>query len=149
MSIAGLHGYLAGHLPDPQCRCPKAASRRRRVTWAIFCIVVLSMADLYCTLLYARTIGMNEANPLARFVMSYNSPWILGLWKSATVAGACLIFWLIRHKRITELAAWACMIVLGCLTTWWAVYVQELPKYTAALDHVADVEPHSWVQMTE
>lgn len=122
--------------------------RRRRVAWMIFAIAILSLADLYFTLLYARTIGMSEANPVARLVMSFNSPVLLGLWKCATVALACLIFWAFSHRKVTECAAWGCMSVLAALTVWWSIYSREIPHYAANLHTIAQSEAN-WVQMTD
>lgn len=127
---------------------PKFAGRRRRVTLAIAAIIVFSLADLYFTILYARTIGMAEANPIARMVMSMNSPALLGLWKCATVLGACLIFWVCRHKRTAEFAAIACMGALGALTVWWSVYSKELPQYTTNFHALASTETN-WVQFAD
>lgn len=123
-------------------------ARRRRVAWVIFTIAVLSLADLYFTLLYARTIGMSEANPIARMVMSYNSPVLLGAWKGATVAVACLIFWVFKHRKVTEAAAWGCAGVLAALTVWWSIYARELPLYTSSMHTIAQHEAN-WVYMTE
>ena len=127
---------------------PRYAARRRRVALAVFAIIIFSLADLYFTILYARTVGMSEANPLARLVMSMNSPTLLGLWKCATVAGACLIFWAFRHKRATEAAALACMCALGALTIWWSVYTRELPQYTTGFHALAATEAN-WVQFAD
>jgi hypothetical protein len=127
---------------------PLLAPRRRRVALAILAIVIFSLADLYFTILFARSVGMAEANPVARLVMSLNSPALLGLWKCATVAGACLIFWAFRHRRTTEAAALACMCALGALTVWWSVYTKELPSHTASFHTLAATEAN-WVQFAD
>lgn len=127
------------------CTDPSEVSRRRRVTWAILAIVLFSLADLYFTLLYARTVGMSEANPIARAVMSLNSPALLSLWKCASVGLACLIFWFFRHRRLTEMAAFACTLVLGALIVWWAIYAHELPRYASSFHTMAQGETN-WVQ---
>lgn len=124
---------------------PRHAARRRRVALAILGIVIFSLADLYFTILYARTVGMSEANPIARLVMSMNSPALLSLWKCASVAAACLIFWAFRHKWTTELAAMACMILLGMLAVWWWMYTRELPAYTSSFHTLAHTESN-WVR---
>lgn len=50
------------------------ADRSRRVISLTALIALLSLADLFMTLTFLRTVGMSEANPVARMVMSYGSP---------------------------------------------------------------------------
>ncbi len=147
--VLGWSAVLNGCLHRSGADHPALAPRRRRVGWAIFTIAVLSLADLYFTLLYARTVGMSEANPIARMVMSFNSPALLALWKCATVAGACLIFWCFRHKAATEAAAWSCGLLLAGLTVWWSLYTQHMPTCVPGLDEFRHLEGQNWVLMPD
>jgi hypothetical protein len=113
-------------------------------------IVLLSTADLSMTLTYLRSVGMGEANPLARYVMSFNSPALLALWKFASVGVACLIFHIARHKRCGELACWACLAVLSALTLHWIDYSSQVQLLTAQLHVAQQGDPlGTWVQMAE
>ena len=128
---------------------PQQRRRAIRVWLLIATIVVLSMADLYMTLTYLRGAGMGEANPLARLVISYNSPLLLGVWKCACVFIACVFLALARHRWSGEAASWACCVVLTALTVHWAMYSAEAAALTnqiATMQSDGDA-PADWVSM--
>ena len=63
-----------------------------RVVALSLAIAVMSSVDLYLTILYITHSGMNEVNPLARAMMEYQSPTILGIWNwapSCSRSGFC------------------------------------------------------------
>lgn len=125
--------------------------RRRRAirVWAlVVAIVLLSLGDLWMTLTHLKGAGMGEANPIARYVIGFNSPALLAAWKCATVALACIIFVWARHRRTTEAACWACAGVLAALTVGWIQYANEAHKLTSTLPCVAQMESGVWVSMT-
>ena len=109
-------------LPMAAPPTPKQRRRALRVWLLLLTIIVLSFADLYMTLAHLRSAGMGEANPLARLVISYQSPLILSLWKCACVALACLILVLARFRRSGEIACWVSCAVLTVLTIHWMQY---------------------------
>ena len=124
--------------------------RRRaiRVWLLVGTIVVLSVADLYMTLAHLRSAGMGEANPLARLVMSYQSPTLLSLWKGACVGLACIILLLARFRRSGEIGCWFCCVVLTVLTVHWLRSSSEASKYTAQINALSDGDaPADWVSM--
>jgi hypothetical protein len=128
---------------------PRAAGGRpRRVVALILTIVLLSLADLYITLVYLHSGGMGEANPVARWIMGHGSPVLLTLWKFATVGVAVAIFFLTRHTRAAECGAWACVMMLTWLTVRWCAYSDEVQKITPNIHYLADVEHSRWVSMT-
>jgi hypothetical protein len=91
---------------------------------------------------------MGEDNPVARVVMSYGSPALLGAWKCACVALACLILVLARHRRSAEIACWVCCVVLTALTVRWANYSAEASAFTAQINApVSEGQPANWVTM--
>lgn len=85
-------------------------------------IAAMSVVDLYLTLLYLTNTGMSEANPVARAIIAYQSPAVLGVWKALTVALCVGILYLIRERRSAELGAWIGALVLGWLMVHWARY---------------------------
>ncbi|MDX2016449.1 MAG: DUF5658 family protein [Planctomycetota bacterium] len=99
------------------------SARARRVFLLLVAIAIMSAADLALTLIYATTIGMVESNPVARLVMSHNSPELLSLWKLSTFLVAAVILFLARRHRTAELAAWLASVALVWLMLHWAQYV--------------------------
>jgi len=87
-------------------------------------IAVMSGVDLYLTILYVTHTGMNEMNPLARAMMEYQSPVILAIWKTGTVAISVGILLLIRKQRSAELGAWIGCLVMGWLMIRWVGYIE-------------------------
>lgn len=95
-----------------------------RVLSLTLAIAVMSGVDLYLTILYVTHAGMNEMNPLARAMMEYQSPAILALWKTGTVAISVGILLLIRKQRSAELGAWVGCLVMGWLMIRWVGYIE-------------------------
>ena len=104
---------------------PMLRTRSRRVIALALAIVLMSSVDLYLTLLYVTSMGMNELNPLARAMMSYESPTVLAVWKFATVALCLGILFYIRTRRSAEIGAWVGFLVLGWLMTHWVHFIHE------------------------
>jgi hypothetical protein len=98
--------------------------RRRpvRVVLLGVAIAAMSIVDLYLTLLYLTNTGMSEANPVARAMIAYQSPTVLGVWKALTVVLCVGILYLIRERRSAELGAWVGAVVLAWLMVHWARY---------------------------
>ena len=74
-----------------------------RVTLLLCGVVLLSLADLYMTLVHLMSFGMIEANPLARGIMAYGSPAALVVWKLVTVLTAVGILFYARRKASAKL----------------------------------------------
>lgn len=133
----------------PQDHEPTAAQRRRaiRVWLLVATIIVLSIADLYMTLAHLRSAGMGEANPLARVVISYQSPMLLSLWKCACVGLATLILILARFRRSGEVACWMCCVLLTALTIHWFNYAAEAATFTRQINDMSASpdRPANWV----
>lgn len=124
--------------------------RRRgcRVVSAIITIVLLSLADLYITLVYLHSGGMGEANPIARWIMGHGSPVLLILWKLLTVGIAGIILYSTRRTRAAEIGAWICVILLTWLTIRWVAYSNEIQHVTPSIHLLGDSEQAKWVSMT-
>lgn len=121
-------------------------SRPRRVLILLSVVIVLSLADLYLTVLFvSQAGGFPEANPLAREIMSMQSIPLLVAWKLLTVLTTVGILYAIRRTKSAELGAWVCFLVLGWLTVHWGQYVAEAHPTTLAqaVEYGYD-DPH-WV----
>lgn len=102
------------------------ANRQTRVRILLACVVVMSLVDLDLTLVYARSTGMVEQNPIARQIMSTGSAWLLVAWKLFTVSVAVGLLYHARKHRAGELGSWLCIAVLCWLTARWLTYNDEL-----------------------
>lgn len=122
-------------------------TREARVCWLILAIAVFSVGDLVMTLDHLTTIGMGEANPIARMVMSTNSPAALIVWKLTSVGVACLAFYAGRKKLVGEVAAWFCCFVLIWLMLRWGMYSAELATICPQVHMLHHVERGQWVTM--
>ena len=121
--------------------------RSFRVIVLITLITVMSIIDLYLTILYITHSGMNEMNPLARAMMEYQSPALLGLWKAATVVLGVGILAMIRRKRSAELGAWTGCLILGFLMTHWVAYINERARMTNGPIQIDAMGDPNWVYM--
>jgi len=121
-------------------------SRETRVLSLILAIAVMSLADLGMTLTHLTTIGMLEANPIARWIMQMQSPALLILWKLGTLGIASAI--LLKARRLTcgEVAAWICAAVLLWLMVRWSVYLDHIALIGSAdLHMIAEGRLHTFV----
>ena len=125
-----------------------ASGRSSRVIALVLTIVLLSLADLYITLMYLHSGGMGEANPLARWIMGHGSPALLVAWKTATVAVASLLLYRHRRNRTAEFGAWVCLLILVWLTMRWAQYSDEVHRLTPQIHTIGATEQTRWVTMT-
>jgi len=137
--------------PAPINRARASPARRRslRVLTLVTAIVFMSLGDLYMTLVHLSTIGMGEANPIARYVIGFNSPALLAGWKLSSVFLACLIFARFRTRVSTEAACWLCTGVLVVLTLMWINYSSEIATLTCSLPAISQAEYTAWVYMTD
>jgi hypothetical protein len=139
----------AAVMPEPHLvRRTLVKTRAARVCWLIFAIAVLSIADLHMTLVHLTSIGMSEGNPIARLVMSTNSPGMLIAWKMTSVGAACLAFYAGRKKLVGEVAAWFCCAVLVWLTLRWGEYSTELASVFPQVHLLHSADTAQWVKMS-
>jgi hypothetical protein len=125
-----------------------ARYRSCRVVAFLAVIVLLSLADLYMTLVHLLHFGMLEANPFARQVMEYGSPAALIIWKLVTVATAVGIFFWTRRRWAAEWGAAFCCLVLCWLTGQWIAYNLQVSSMTTELTTVQQIGEPRWVSMT-
>lgn len=125
-------------------------ARGIRVVALVTAVAAISLADLHLTLSHLQGVGMGEANPLARFIMSYNCAWLLGAWKVMLAGLTCAILVSTRKHRSAEIAAWvACGICLWLLGRW-VHYLEHAPTMvTPILHQVAEGNVPMWVRFDD
>lgn len=123
------------------------SSRARRVVLLLIGVVLMSLADLHMTLVHLSSAGMLEGNPLARLVISYNSPGVLVLWKLATLTLTVGILFRAKSSRSGEIGAWLCFLVLAGLMVQWDMYSREVVQWTAELSMITEGYDHRWVSL--
>lgn len=103
-------------------RVLREVARSRRIVLLILALVLMSVADLLCTLTYLTSVGMVEANPIARHMIEIGGVRQLVLYKAFTMTLSCGCIFLIRKKRGAELGAWVCVALLLSLMLHWLQY---------------------------
>lgn len=117
---------------------PGAEASRRRVALLIWAIVMMGLADLFCTLIYMRTVGLPEANPLARWLAAFGSTQAVVCFKLLTMGMSCGCLWLGRGSRRMEACAWTCTAILLALSIHWIGFNRDISKHTNLLSCLAD-----------
>jgi len=124
--------------------------RGRRVVFLLLAILVLSLADLAATIVNLTSIGMDEANPLARaIVLGFGSTWALVAYKLLTLSVCLGLLYRLRWHRQSEAAAWFGVLILCALTVHWGRYsaVAHQPDVVAA-QHQGVVSEY-WLTLAE
>lgn len=127
---------------------PKPSGRARRVLFLLSIVIVLSLADLYLTLLFLTQGSFAEANPLARAIMHSQSIGLLVAWKLGSVLTTVGILYAVRKTPSAELGAWVCFAVLGWLTYQWTGYIDAPPVTADTLDVYGYDDGH-WVTLAK
>lgn len=138
-----------GQWLDPIRHAMGEKARAQRVIALVIASSLMSLGDLYMTLTYVTSVGMIELNPLARGLMSLNSPLLVIIWKVAlTVFGAGVIL-LARRKRLAEAAAWVVFFAMAFLTIHWSGFNREAAEMTEEYHMLANIGDERFVQMGE
>jgi len=106
---------------------PRAA-RARRVILLVLAMTAMNLADLTLSLTYMRSIGMYEANPLAREMIAIGGADQLVRYKLFLTILSGGLLYLLRRHRFAEQAAWASVGVLLLLTMHWGHYNNEVVR---------------------
>lgn len=138
-------------LPPQGTLAPPAA--RRRLALLICAIILMGITDLLCTLSYLTSVGLIEANPIARWVI--NNLGMAGLitFKAATMLFTCGALYIIRRHRAAERCAWICAVVLLLLMLHWVRFNQAIPTMSQEMillalnEHAFPIE--SWVTLAQ
>ena len=107
---------------------PAVRARCRRVAILVVVVLVLSIFDLVTTISLLRSMGMQELNPVAAYVISGRSITGLILFKIGSVLGSVSLILLLRHLWQGEIAAWTATAIVGGLAIYWSAYTTQLNK---------------------
>jgi len=125
----------------------QSAGRAKRVIAMMVCVAAVSFADLAMTLTYATTVGMMEVNPIARYIMSADTPVFIILWKLMTV-GLCIgVLTTLRHRKSAERASWICLLGMLALAAHWVNFNNQVQHATPELSTLAGNDSPYWVHM--
>ncbi|MCA9282437.1 MAG: hypothetical protein H6812_00525 [Phycisphaeraceae bacterium] len=128
---------------SPTCPAPIAAlpgvisGRPRVVVLLIVAIILMGLADLALTLTYMRGMGMIEANPIARYMLSIGHERQLILYKLASLGMCCGTLYLIRRHRKAEVCAWLCCGIMLVLSIHWTRYNLAMESMRREMAEVA------------
>lgn len=109
----------------------------------------LSLVDLAVTLAYMTTLGMYEANPIARLLAATASPVVaIVLFKVLTVGMSLWLFHRLRRFASARAMALVMVAVLVCVTVQWVRYGRAANEFDwmIASAPVAASEP-GWVRL--
>jgi hypothetical protein len=121
------------------------SSRHIRVGWLVAATIAMSLGDLYMTLAYLKSVGMDEVNPLARLVISYGCPGALAAWKVLTLGLGMFIIFRLRRTRGGELGAWCCFAMLLALTLHWTDYNHAVAGMTPEVTSLVSSGDPTWI----
>jgi hypothetical protein len=124
------------------------AWRGRRVAILLMAVAVLSVGDLYMTMVHLMTYGMLEGNPIARQIIAHGSPAGLVVWKLVTVGLAVGILYWARRRWTAEVGAVFCCVVMAWLTARWAIYNNDIVQMTREMHMMSPADEPQWVTMT-
>ncbi|MBN8643835.1 MAG: hypothetical protein J0L61_01170 [Planctomycetes bacterium] len=117
------------------------AATSRRVMLLISAIVLMGLADLACTLIYMTTVGLPEANPIARWLAEFGSSRAVVAFKLLTMGLCCLCLYMGRTERRMEMCAWACTAILLTLSFHWIGFNRSITEHTNLIAYLADPNP--------
>ena len=113
----------------------------------LIAIVLMSLGDLYMTLMHLTNVGLMEENPLARGIIRLQSAPLLAIWKILSIALGAGILFVARRRLLAEVACWFCLLVMTWLTVRWIDYSHQLSTLTPYLAGMTDDEGLSWVSL--
>lgn len=123
----------------------RARARARRVVLLVLLVLMLSVGDLLTTLMFLQSIGMEEANPVAAFVMQSGSALNLIIFKMGSVLTSLSVIMLIRHRWQGELAAWIAAAILCALTLLWYQYTLHFGSFDNSFSMLQAQNSESWL----
>ncbi|TVQ32307.1 MAG: hypothetical protein EA376_06580 [Phycisphaeraceae bacterium] len=140
-------GRAAGPDRGVSCQSPAAAARARRVTLLVLAMAMMGLTDLGLTLTYMSSVGMLEANPIARAMIEVGGARQLVIYKLFTIALSGGILYILRRHRAAEVCAWLSCAGLLLLSAHWANYNAALASASVDLGVLAT--DARWVHLAE
>lgn len=119
---------------------PVALATSRRIMLLIAAIVLMGLADLACTLAYMQTVGLPEANPIARWLVRFGDTRAIIGFKLLTMLLSCLCLYKGRTERRMEFCAWACAAILLALSVHWISFNQSITEHTNLIAYLSDAK---------
>jgi hypothetical protein len=120
---------------------PDKAAVSRRVILLIAAIVLMGLADLACTLAYMQTVGLPEANPIARWLARFGDTRAIVGFKLLTMLLSCYCLYIGRTERRMEWCAWTCTAILLGLSIHWISFNRSIAEHTNLIAYLSDPEP--------
>lgn len=145
-TLAMPHARVGSRPASAGSRLPR---RGARVTTLIIAILLASLADLALTLEFLTSVGMAEANPVARAVIGTGSVALVVGFKLGMSLTACAILLAARRHRTAEIGAWAGALVMAWLMLRWNDYIDQSPMLTGALQGRQHAFEPRWVVLGE
>jgi len=139
-----LHGSPFSITPPANTLTRAMHARSRRVCLLVGLVLLLSIGDLVTTVLLLQSTGMEEANPIAAFVMQSGSVTNLVIFKLGSVFTSVSVILLLRHRWQGELAAWVAAFILAMLTLHWYQYTQHFAMFNNSLTLVQIQAHDTW-----
>ena len=127
----------------------RIARRARRVTALLIGILVLSIADLIVTLANLHTVGMVEANPLARFMIEHFDSLGLITFKMTTVFVCLALLYRLRHSLQSEIASWLGLMILVGLSVYWGHYSRHMHHPDTVTVRMSGQIDDGWLTLAE
>ena len=124
-------------------------ARVTRIAMLVAATVVMCVGDLYMTLTYAMSVGMIEANPIAREVLREHPVAVLVVWKLSTLVFFASVFYFARRTRVGEVAAWGSFFVMACLTMHWLSYATAASRFTTEFAALAMSDDPRWITLDD
>lgn len=112
---------------------------------ALVFVVVAGCLDLIFTVAFMQGPGMIEENPLARELVSYGLPLLVG-FKLLTIVGHALPLWLLRGHRSARVAILLSAALMAWLMTHWiqCIHVWSQIPPTIWVDLASDP---NWIRL--
>lgn len=140
-----------GGLPAWMQRAAEPNVRATRVLLLLGTALIVSVADLVMTLKFVTSVGMIEANPIARWIMRYGDATGLTMFKMIlTLASLGTIFYF-RKRRSAEIAAWVAFVIMLALSLRWFNFVSAVQQegYTNEWHYLQESGHPSFVMIPE
>lgn len=137
---------MHAHRPIDPSSCPTGRPRDRLLALAIAGAAGLGLLDLWWTADAMSSIGMHEANPIARLVAAQGLEALVA-FKLSTIAIHGWLLWCCRSRLSAHVAAWLSLAVLVALLTQWLGYFEATRGLDPeALRAIGRLSP-DWVEL--
>lgn len=138
LAAEGFRGFLTG-VTGP------IASRRWRVGTLLSAVVLMGVTDLLITLEFLMIGAMWEDNPIARSVMSYESPEVLALWKMVSLTPLAYVTLRYGQRALCEVAVWVCFVAMAVVMVRWSMYCGVADTMPFVELSMTPAQDHDWV----